>query len=250
MCRCLCIACSSRGIASRVPRLHPRQSRITATPGSVGASLRRPTPSGRVSTTSATPRPGPRLLPCLPCLDNAQARRGSYRHPFMISKCDALGSMSTHVILARVPHVPVTTRTRREPRTTTARMSLTVQEKTSLLTVGYEPDLCKAVLDPHRACAQPKNALAGLADLQDGRPPELLRPGSSRWGVVSRRSPGGLPHANPGAEPDDACAGSVEGCPQAGVWSGCARSTGCHPGPSVQDRFLGPSPGRRSGHPW
>jgi hypothetical protein len=51
-------------------------------------------------------------------------------------------------------------------------------------------------------------------------------------GVASHRSPGGLPHANPGAEPDHARAGSVEGCPRAGVWSGCARSTGCHTAPA------------------
>jgi hypothetical protein len=34
-----------------------------------------------------------------------------------------------------------------EPRTTTVRISLTGHDKTSLLTIGYEPDLCKAVLD-------------------------------------------------------------------------------------------------------
>jgi hypothetical protein len=64
--------------------------------------------------------------------------------------------------------------------------------------------------------------------------------------VASPRSPGGLPHASPGAEPDDAHTSSVEGCPRAAAWSGCARSTGCHDSPSVQDRLLGPSPGRRT----
>jgi hypothetical protein len=51
---------------------------------------------------------------------------------------------------------------------------------------------------------------------------------SSGQGVASHRPPGGLPHVSPGAEPDDARADSVEGCPRADVWSGCARSTGCH----------------------
>ncbi len=64
--------------------------------------------------------------------------------------------------------------------------------------------------------------------------------------MASPRPPGGLPHASPGAEPDDAHTSSVEGCPRAAAWSGCARSTGCHASPSVQDRLLGPSPGRRT----
>ena len=34
-------------------------------------------------------------------------------------------------------------------------------------------------------------------------------------------------------------------CPRDPVWSGCARSTGRHTDPSVQDRLLGSSPGRR-----
>jgi hypothetical protein len=46
--------------------------------------------------------------------------------------------------------------------------------------------------------------------------------------------PGGLPHVGPGAEPDDARADSVEGCPRADVWSGCARSTGCHTAPTCK----------------
>jgi hypothetical protein len=55
-------------------------------------------------------------------------------------------------------------------------------------------------------------------------------------GVASPRPPGGLPQGIPGAEPDDARAGSVEGCPRDALWSGCARSTGCRTSPRVQDR--------------
>jgi hypothetical protein len=47
--------------------------------------------------------------------------------------------------------------------------------------------------------------------------------------------PQGLPHDSPGAEPHDARTGSVEGRPWAAVWSGCARPTGCHTRPNVQD---------------
>jgi hypothetical protein len=67
-------------------------------------------------------------------------------------------------------------------------------------------------------------ALAGRADLRDSRPQELLRPG--RVGGVWHHPidvPEGLPHGGPGAEPDHAHAGSIEGCPWAAVWSGCPR---------------------------
>jgi hypothetical protein len=47
--------------------------------------------------------------------------------------------------------------------------------------------------------------------------------------------PQGLPHDSPGAEPHDARTGSVEGCPWAAAWSGCARPTRCHTSPNVQD---------------
>jgi hypothetical protein len=67
--------------------------------------------------------------------------------------------------------------------------------------------------------------------------------GWARCGIPSTSR--GLPRGIPGAEPDDARAGSVEGCPRDAAWSGCARSTGCHTNRSVQDRLLGPSPGRR-----
>jgi hypothetical protein len=47
--------------------------------------------------------------------------------------------------------------------------------------------------------------------------------------------PQGLPHDSPGAEPHDTRTGSVEGCPWAAAWSGCARPTGCHTSRNVQD---------------
>jgi hypothetical protein len=58
--------------------------------------------------------------------------------------------------------------------------------------------------------------------------------GPGARGVASPRPPGGLPHASPGTEPDDAHTRSVEGCPRAAVWSGCARSTGCHTTPACK----------------
>jgi hypothetical protein len=50
------------------------------------------------------------------------------------------------------------------------------------------------------------------------------------WHLVGL--PQGLPHGSPGAEPDDARTGRVEGCPRAAVWSGCARPTRCHTAPA------------------
>jgi hypothetical protein len=35
-------------------------------------------------------------------------------------------------------------------------------------------------------------------------------------------------------------------CPRGSTWSGCARLTGCHTTPSVQDQLPGPSPGRET----
>jgi hypothetical protein len=46
--------------------------------------------------------------------------------------------------------------------------------------------------------------------------------------------PPGLPHASPGAEPHSARIDSVEGCPWAAAWSGSARPTGCHTGPTCK----------------
>ena len=66
-----------------------------------------------------------------------------------------------------------------------------------------------------------KRALAGQAGLRDGR------------SATPRRPPQGLPPAVPRAERASAGGGDVEGCPQAGARSGCARSTGCHASPSV-----------------
>jgi hypothetical protein len=93
-----------------------------------------------------------------------------------------------------------------------------------------------AALHQQVARPQPKPALAGRADLRDDQPQEPLRLSRGGQGVSSHRSPRGLPHGSPGAEPDDARTGSVEGCPRAAVWSGYARSTGRHTSPSVQDR--------------
>jgi hypothetical protein len=72
------------------------------------------------------------------------------------------------------------------------------------------------------------------ADLRDSQPPALLRPG--RVGRVWHPPglPPGPPHASPGAEPCDARAGPVEGCPRAAAWSGSARPTGCHTTTSVK----------------
>lgn len=58
-------------------------------------------------------------------------------------------------------------------------------------------------------------------------------------GVASPQSPGALPHANPGAEPGDARADSVEGRPR--VWRvvGLHQIDGMPHSPSVQDRLLG-----------
>ena len=48
--------------------------------------------------------------------------------------------------------------------------------------------------------------------------------------------PQGLPHGSQGAEPENAHAGIVEGCPRAAVRSGYARLTGYHTTHDVQDR--------------
>jgi hypothetical protein len=95
------------------------------------------------------------------------------------------------------------------------------------------------------ACTQQKNALAGG---------QISRMTSHKnccgWvrgrGVASHRSPGGLPHANPGAEPDHARAGSVEGLPPGRRVVGLRQIDGMPHHPSAQDRILGPSPGRRT----
>jgi hypothetical protein len=48
--------------------------------------------------------------------------------------------------------------------------------------------------------------------------------------------PQGLPHASPGAEPNNARGGSIEGCPRAVARSGSARPTGRHTTADAQDR--------------
>jgi hypothetical protein len=64
-----------------------------------------------------------------------------------------------------------------------------------------------------------KCTLAGRQVSGMTRPRELLRLGylGRVWYPIDL--PKGLPHGNPGAEPDDAGAGSVEGCPRAAAWS-------------------------------
>ncbi len=66
-------------------------------------------------------------------------------------------------------------------------------------------------------------ALAGRAGLRDGRLGALLRLGRVGLGVASPRPPSRATTRQPGAEPNDARAGSVEGCLRAAVWSGCRR---------------------------
>jgi hypothetical protein len=67
------------------------------------------------------------------------------------------------VILVCAPRVPVETGTHGEPRITTVRISLTVYEKTSLLTVGYGPNLCTAVLLPRLSHAIRYGLIPGSA---------------------------------------------------------------------------------------
>ena len=62
--------------------------------------------------------------------------------------------------------------------------------------------------------------------------------------------PRGLPRDDPGAELHEARRGSVEGCPRAAAWSGCARSTGCRTSPVVgQDQVVRSFVNRSSGRP-
>ncbi len=52
--------------------------------------------------------------------------------------------------------------------------------------------------------------------------------GPGRQGVASRWPPPGLPTRQPRSRATDARTGSIEGCPWAAAWSGCARPTGRH----------------------
>lgn len=68
-----------------------------------------------------------------------------------VSDVRQCGTPRASMILPRAPRVPVPTGTHGEPRTPTVRLSLTVRQNASLLTDGYAPLLCKAVLRRHRA---------------------------------------------------------------------------------------------------
>jgi hypothetical protein len=61
----------------------------------------------------------------------------------------------------------------------------------------------------------PGGQTSGIASHQGGR-----RLGQVGWVWHPAGLPPGLPHASPGAEPDNARAGVVEGCPRAAVRSG------------------------------
>jgi len=67
-----------------------------------------------------------------------------HAHLRTLISCDRTPHLARSAILSRAPRVPVARGIHGEPRITTVRISLTVHEKASLLTVGYGPDLCKA----------------------------------------------------------------------------------------------------------
>ena len=126
----------------------------------------------------------------------------------------------------------------------TDRSSLTAHGNTSLLTPRGSPDLCKAVLDLLREPAPNQEMPSPGGQISRMTSPRTAATGQVGRDVASPRSPGGLPHASPGAEPDDAHTSSVEGCPRAAAWSGCARSTGCHPASTRFKIDYRPSSGR------
>jgi hypothetical protein len=72
------------------------------------------------------------------------------------------GTPMSPVILVRAPRVPVPTGTHGESPAMAGRTSLTAHENTSLLTKGYSPDLCTAVLrasltEPDRSGSAPRS---------------------------------------------------------------------------------------------
>ncbi len=86
----------------------------------------------------------------------------------------------------------------------------------------------------YRSANQSKHALAGRADLRDGRPQSRAALG----GVTGCGIPSISPRATtrrPGGRARRCISVRVEGCPRVAAWSGYARSTGCHSSPSVQD---------------
>ena len=73
----------------------------------------------------------------------------------------------------------------------------------------------------------PGGQTSGIARHQDGH-----RLGQVGGCDIPPASLKGLPHASPGAEPDNARAGIVEGCPRVDARLGYARPTGCHTTPT------------------
>jgi hypothetical protein len=78
-----------------------------------------------------------------------------------------------------------------------------------------------------RSAAQPNNALAGRASLQDGRPPARAEPGQVWTGCGIPSTPRGLPHGDQGQSYPEAVAGRVEGFPRVAARSGSARMLLC-----------------------
>ncbi len=109
-------------------------------------------------------------------------------------------------ILDRAPRMPVHTGTHGEPPAMADRISRTVHLNASPAHAALQSaPLHGGTPTPQSAdrhClsgAQPKHALAGRADLRDGRPRTHGGLGGRGQGEVSRRSPQGLPPGAPGA---------------------------------------------------
>jgi hypothetical protein len=112
-------------------------------------------------------------------------------------------------------------------------------------TTGHPDDQSPGRRSPSRTtspnAARPKQSMpspGGQISRMTGHQRERGRAGCGQGGASRRPPPGLLPRGDPGAEPHEAAAGRVEGCPRAASRSGYARSTGCPTAPSVQD------------HPW
>jgi hypothetical protein len=96
-----------------------------------------------------------------------------------------------------------------------------------------------------RACTQPRNALAGRADLRDDQPQELLR--LVRWAgawhpldlLEGYHTPA---RGQRGRRTHQFCRGLPPSCRVVGLH----QIDGMPLSPSVQDRLLGPLPGRRT----
>jgi hypothetical protein len=82
-----------------------------------------------------------------PVLARSEARPPTRRDTRLrtLLSCDRMPHLVRPSILCRAPRVPVPSGTHGEPRTLTARISLTVHPSTSLRTDRRRPHLCKAV---------------------------------------------------------------------------------------------------------